>query len=169
MLKKLNDFNEKKLIFIDANIFLYHAFNFGDACVDFLQKVESGFIKAATSSLVLEEVFFKLLLQSASNFIEKVTVDNLKNALQNDTVKQQILKPVGEYRKYIRILKDTGMTIFELKGEDILLAIDKTEANGLIIADAAHLVIMQKRGIVHLASADNDFLSVTDIIQWSPL
>jgi predicted nucleic acid-binding protein len=91
MLKKLNDFNERKLIFIDANIFLYHAFNFGDACVDFLQKVESGLIKAATSSLVLEEVFFKLLLQSASNFIEKVTVDKLKNALRNDTVKQQIL------------------------------------------------------------------------------
>jgi predicted nucleic acid-binding protein len=66
-------------------------------------------------------------------------------------------------------LKDAGMTIFELKGEDILLAIDKTEANGLIIADAAHLVIMQKKGIVHLASADNYFLSVTDIIQWSPL
>jgi predicted nucleic acid-binding protein len=168
MPKRLDEFSAKQPIFIDANIFLSHAFDVNSACVDFLQKVESSSVKAVTSSLVLEEVFFKLLMQSASNFVEKATVDKLKSAMRNDTNKQQIFKPVREYGKYIRILKDAGMTILALKGEDMMLAIDKAETHNLIIADAAHLAVMEQKGIVHIASADGDFAAIPTITQWSP-
>jgi predicted nucleic acid-binding protein len=120
MVRNLNDFREKELIFIDANIFLYHAFNSNDDAVSFLQKVESSSFKASTSSLVLEEVFFKLLMQSASNFIEKVTVDKVKSALKDETRRGSILGPLIEYGKYIGVLRDAGMKVFNLTGEDVL-------------------------------------------------
>ena len=56
MLKRINDFSGKAPIFIDANIFLHHAFNTNQNSVEFLKKVESSGLKGYTSALVLEEV-----------------------------------------------------------------------------------------------------------------
>jgi predicted nucleic acid-binding protein len=168
MVRNLKDFEERKPIFIDANIFLYHAFNTNSDAIDFLQRVESSSLKASTSSLALEEVFFKLLMQSASNSIEKVTVKKVKNILRDDTRREAILKPLVEYGKYIGILRDAGMTVLELKGEDILAAIDASGQHNLVVADAAHLAVMRRKKIDQLASADGDFSTVPDITLWSP-
>jgi predicted nucleic acid-binding protein len=168
MVRSLNDFGEKRPIFIDANIFLYHAFNTNNDAVDFLQKVESSSFKASTSSLVLEEVFFKLLMQSASNFIEKVTVEKVKSVLRDDTRREAILKPLAEYRKYIEILEDAGMKVFDLMGKDVLAATEASGRHNLLVADAAHLAVMERKKIDHLASGDRDFAVVPDITVWSP-
>ncbi|GFP25587.1 hypothetical protein HKBW3S43_01177 [Candidatus Hakubella thermalkaliphila] len=74
MPKNLKDFRGKEPIFIDANIFLHHAFDVNPVSVEFLKKVESFDLKAYTSALVIEEVTFKLIMQSASNFLDKVTL-----------------------------------------------------------------------------------------------
>ena len=57
MRNNLNGFTGRDQIFIDANIFLHHAFNVNDVSVQFLSRVEAQDIRAATSALVLEEVF----------------------------------------------------------------------------------------------------------------
>lgn len=74
MQKNLKDFKGKEGIFIDANIFLHHAFDMNPISVEFLKTVESFNLKAFTSALVIEEVMFKLVMQSASNFLGKVTL-----------------------------------------------------------------------------------------------
>jgi predicted nucleic acid-binding protein len=168
MVRSLNDFGEKKPIFIDANIFLYHAFNTNNDAVNFLKKVEASSFKASTSSLVLEEVFFKLLMQSASNFIERVTVEKVKSALRDDTRRASILRPLVEYKKYIGILGDAGMKVFDLTGQDVLEAIEASGRHNLLVADAAHLAVMKRKQIDHLASGDSDFSTVPDITLWSP-
>ena len=111
MEKKLKEFNEKEAIFIDANIFLHHAFDVNPISVQFLKKVESSNTKAYTSALVIEEVMFKLILQSASNFFGKMTLDDVKGLLKNSKYKEKIFKPVIEYRGYIDILKDFGLGV----------------------------------------------------------
>ena len=77
MQKNLNEFNGKEAIFIDANIFLHHAFDANSISVEFLKKVESFNIRAYTSALVIEEVTFKLTMQSASNFLNVLCQDIL--------------------------------------------------------------------------------------------
>jgi predicted nucleic acid-binding protein len=168
MVRNLNDFREKELIFIDANIFLYHAFNTNDDAISFLQKVESSSYKASTSSLVLEEVFFKLLMQSSSNFMEKVTVEKVKSLLRDDTRREAILRPLAEYRKYIGILRDAGMKVFDLSRGDILAAVGVSRTHHLMVADAAHLAVIKRKNINHLASGDWDFAAVPEITVWSP-
>ncbi|GFP19953.1 hypothetical protein HKBW3S03_01457, partial [Candidatus Hakubella thermalkaliphila] len=51
MPKNLKDFRGKEPIFIDANIFLHHAFDVNPVSVEFLKKVESFDLKAYTSAL----------------------------------------------------------------------------------------------------------------------
>lgn len=50
----------------------------------------------------------------------------------------------------------------------MIKAVQKAKTYGLITADAAHLAVMERKGIQHIATADNDFVSVPDITVWSP-
>lgn len=168
MQRNLKDFDRKDTIFIDANIFLHHAFNINPVSIEFLKRVESFNFKVCTSSLVLEEVSFKLLLQSASNFLERVTMQNVKKLLKDNKKRKYVLNPVEEYMKYIKLLSTSGLIIIDLKASDIIEAIQKAKSYGLITADAAHLAIMQRRGINHIATEDNDFKAVPGITIWSP-
>jgi len=58
--------------------------------------------------MVIEEVMFKLIMQSASNFLDKVTLQGVKDLLRGSN-RGKIFKPVIEYRSYIDVLKDFGL------------------------------------------------------------
>ena len=168
MRKNLKDFKGKEAIFIDANIFLHHAFDMNPASVEFLKSVESSNLKAYTSALVIEEVTFKLIMQSASNFLEKVTLQNVKVLLKDAKTKEKVFKPIIEYRGYLDTLKDFGLVVLDLTDKDMAAAIQKAKAYGLIAADAAHLAVMERKDIVHMASSDSDFQVANHITLWLP-
>lgn len=169
MPKNLKDFQEDDSVFIDANIFLHHAFGTNAVSTGFLKKVETEQRKAYTSALVLEEVAFKLVMQSASNFVEKINLDKLKSLLGDKKNRKKVLDPVEKYMGYIDILRDMGLRVIDLTGKDITLSVEKAKAHGLITADAAHLAVMERKGIKHIASSDGDFGAVEHITLWSPV
>lgn len=169
MPRSLKDFPGEAPVFIDANIFLHHAFGSNDASTVFLKRIETENIKAYTSALVLEEVAFKLVMQSASNFVEKINLDKLKRFLADAGSREKALDPVKKYMGYIRTLRDMGLKIVDLTAGDITVAIEKAAAHGLITADGAHLAVMERKGIKHIASSDQDFGTMEDITLWSPL
>lgn len=98
MRRNLKDFAGKAPIFIDANIFLHHAFGTNITSIEFLKKVESLNMKAYTSTLVLEEIVFKLIMQSASNFIERVALDTVKQFLKDSKNREKVFSPVEKYK-----------------------------------------------------------------------
>ncbi|GFP24421.1 hypothetical protein HKBW3S09_01888, partial [Candidatus Hakubella thermalkaliphila] len=144
MPKNLKDFRGKEPIFIDANIFLHHAFDVNPVSVEFLKKVESFDLKAYTSALVIEEVTFKLIMQSASNFLDKVTLQNVKALLKDTESREKVFRPVEEYRGYINSLKDFGLRILDLTDKDMTAVVQKAKTYGLLTADAAHLAVMER-------------------------
>jgi Predicted nucleic acid-binding protein, contains PIN domain len=169
MQKNLKDFKGKEAIFIDANIFLHHAFDANVISVEFLKKVESSNLKAYTSALVMEEVIFKLIMQSASNFLDRVTLQSVKLLLKDPKNREKVFKPVVEYREYIDMLKDFGLTVLDLTDKDTAVAIQKAKTYGLITADAAHIAVMERKKITNLSSSDGDFKGVDNITLWSPV
>jgi predicted nucleic acid-binding protein len=169
MPRSLKDFHGEAAVFIDANIFLHHAFGSNDASMEFLKRVETENIRAYTSALVMEEVAFKLVMQSASNFVEKINLDKLKRYLTDSGNRGKALGPVKKYMGYIQVLRDMGLKIVDLTGGDITVAIEKAATNGLITADGAHLSVMERKGIKHIASSDQDFGTMEDITLWSPM
>ena len=168
MQKSLNDFKGKEAIFIDANIFLHHAFDTNIVSVEFLKKVEISNIKAFTSALIIEEVTFKLVMQSASNFLNKVTLQSVKPLLRDTKIRDKVFKPILDYRRYIDTLKDFGLIVLDLTDKDMITALQKTKKYGLITADAAHIAVMERKGITHMASSDSDFKGIDEITLWTP-
>lgn len=168
MLKNLRDFESGSHIFIDATIFLHHAFDTNPVSVEFLNRIELSNIKAYTSALVLEEVSYKIMMQSASNYLERVTVQHVKKFLENPKNRGKVLSPLIEYMDYIDKLQEAGMTVIDLKGSDIKQAAHHAKDNGLITADAAHIAVMFRKSIHNIATEDSDFVSVANITVWSP-
>src|SRR4030042_4123632 len=146
MQKNLKDFRGKESIFIDANIFLHHAFDMNPISVEFLKTVESFNLKAFTSALVIEEVMFKLIIQSASNFLGKVTLQDIKSFLKDSRNREKVFKPVAEYREYIDTLKDFGLAGRDLTDKDMALALEKAKTYCLIMAEAGAFCVLGGKG-----------------------
>ncbi len=168
MQKNLRDFEGKSTVFIDANIFLHHAFDANPVSVEFLNRVELSNIKACTSALVLEEVSCKIMMQSASNYLERVTVQHVKKLLENPKNREKVLTPLIGYMDYLDKLQEAGMLVIDLKAADMKQAARYAKDHGLITADAAHLAVMLRKSIHHMATEDSDFSTVPDITVWSP-
>ncbi|MDA8172882.1 MAG: PIN domain-containing protein [Nitrospiraceae bacterium] len=168
MQKNLRDFEGKSTVFIDATIFLHHAFDANPVSVEFLNRVELSNIKACTSALVLEEVSCKIMMQSASNYLERVTVQHVKKLLENPKNREKVLTPLIGYINYLDKLQEAGMLVIDLKAADMKQAARYAKDHGLITADAAHLAVMLRKSIHHMATEDSDFSTVPDITVWSP-
>ena len=168
MQKDLRDFEGSSPVFLDATIFLHHAFDTNPVSVEFLNRIELSSIKAYTSALVLEEVSYKIMVQSASNYLERVTVRHVKKYLENPRNRRKVLSPLIEYMDYIDKLQEAGMSVIDLKGGDMKQAAHLAKENGLITADAAHLAVMSRKSINHIATEDSDFAAVPNIAVWSP-
>ena len=166
--ESLDKFPVKGQIFVDANIFLHHAFDLNESSVRFLQRIERGEVKAYTSLLVLEEVFFKLLVQQSSNLLSKVTLEKVKTLLKDKKARKKIFSPLFRYLKYLDILKTGGLKVIGLVEEDVERAIYIAGQWGLLTADALHLAVMERKEIINLASADSDFEVIKGITLWKP-
>jgi predicted nucleic acid-binding protein len=166
--KKLIDLPKGSTVFIDTNIFLHHAFDINRASIEFLKRVEKGVVKAHTSALVVEELLFKLLMQRASNFLERVSVEKVKTLLKDEVKREKIFESIVQYLQYMDTLKKLGLKILEIGDKDSNMAIHLAKQWGMITADAFHLAVMQRKGIVHLVSDDSDYENVEDITLWRP-
>jgi predicted nucleic acid-binding protein len=60
------------------------------------------------------------------------------------------------------------MRIVEVTGTNMLAAADVGAEAGLLITDAAHVAVMQERGIRNLATADTDLFNIEGITAWAP-
>jgi predicted nucleic acid-binding protein len=118
--------------------------------------------------LVLEEVFFKLLMQQASNFLKRVSVEKVKAFLKVERNREKIFGPIFQYLRYIDTLQNLGLKVLEITEKDLDIAIHLARKWGIITADAFHLAVMQRKGIVHLVSDDSDFERARDIKLWRP-
>lgn len=163
MLKNLRDFDGNSPVFIDATIFLHHAFDINPVSVEFLNRIEISNIKAFTSALVLEEVSYKIMMQSASNYLERVTVQHVKKLLESPKNRGKVLSPLVDYMDYIDKLQEAGLGVIDLKGADMKQAVRHAKDHGLITADAAHLAVMFRKAIHHIATQDSDFAAVPNI------
>ncbi|MHB8118511.1 MAG: type II toxin-antitoxin system VapC family toxin [Methanothrix sp.] len=96
-------------MFIDANIFTYlltgHPI-YGRNCQWLLEKVESGDLEAFISPLVIDEVSYVLMVQTARKTGVSQDAKSIKRAMLADW--QECLAPVGKFYDYLDLLISTG-------------------------------------------------------------
>lgn len=172
MANTLDAFHLADPIFVDANIFLFHAFahpQHGDAARRFLERVELAQVNAVTSVLVENEVLFKILFQEAASRLERPIIWNVRRALRDDPAfREQVYRPARQYLRYIKALAGKGLALVDVTVDQMQHAVDLGRQLGLLITDATHVATWQAHNIVHVATDDEDLWQVPGVTAWGP-
>lgn len=167
MAKPLADIPKGKSVFLDANIFHFYLrgpSSLQRACILLLERIERKDIGGYTSTLVLDEIIYKILLK-------KIEEKHKKNPL---TVLQKNPKEIGAHSPEIRkavdiILGIEGLTVLAVEIHHVEEAIEFMQRYSILPRDAIHLSVMRAMECGDLVSADSDFDRVADLNRWSPL
>ncbi len=162
---RLSEIPHGEKVFIDANIFLYSAFDhptFGEPCKAFLDKADEGKVTGYSSELVVNEVFHKLTIAEAAS---KLGVDAKKAAA---TIKRRP-EVLGDLeRTWVEMELINSMGISVLSGIPFPRFVELSRQHLLMAADAAHLATMEASGIDSIATKDRDFERVRGLKIWKP-
>lgn len=155
-------------IFIDANIFLYKIFDhwrYAERCGALLKDVNSGKISAASSIIVLNEVFHRVMI---AEVVEKQGL-NPRHAVSYLKENPDEIRNLSAARSAIEEIEQIENLKIEEVGIDIMIqSLDCSRRYCLLSSDAIHLATMQKVGITALASNDRDFERVEWLGLWKP-
>lgn len=163
---KVSEFPEGEEVFIDANLFIFHAWGdseYGEASTQLLERVERGEINAVTNVLVLNEVGFKILMAELSNYSEKFNIWIARKLLKSKKVAEKAYRPVKKYISYLK-----GLERLEVVGITPRIAFSSVEFGeryGLLPTDSFHLATMKELGIKFIATDDSNFKRV----EWAVL
>jgi predicted nucleic acid-binding protein len=171
-LNALDDFHSTDLIFLDANIFLHHAFadpDHGETARHFLERVETAQIKALTSALVVNEVLFKMVLQEAAGHIPNPTAWIVRRFIRDDkSLRKIIYRPAKLYSDYIRALSEEGLILVDITIAQTQQAVEIGEKFGLLMTDATHIACCQNNSVLHIATDNQDLWHIPGMTAWVP-
>ncbi len=123
-----------------------------------MERIENGEITAITSTLVLNELMFKILMAELSNYSQKLNIWVAKKLLKNEEIRAKVYESVEEYINYLKYLEN--LDIVEITPRISFLSIELGSKYGLLTSDAYHLACMKEHEIKSIATDDTDFKKV---------
>ncbi|MHB8565542.1 MAG: type II toxin-antitoxin system VapC family toxin [Nitrososphaerales archaeon] len=167
MARHLSKLPKGKSVFLDANIFHFYLRGpeeLRKTCVSLLERIDKGENIGFTSSLVLDEVMYKILLK-------RIEDKHQKNPL---SVIQKSFEEIGaqspEVRKALNVIVGIqSLNVLSVERYHLEISVDYMEKYSVLPRDAIHLSVMKSIGCTDMASADGDFDRVSDINRWTPL
>ena len=157
-------------VFIDANIFTYlltgHP-TYGRSCQKLLEKVEQGTIEAFISPLVIDEVSYVLMVQTARRTGSPNDARSIKKAMLYAW--QDCLVPVREFHGYLDVLISKGhLKVLSLDYSISKIALECASEYRLLPRDALHTACCKAFGVKEMATNDADFERVGFLNLWKP-
>lgn len=161
---KLNDLAPGDVVFIDANIFIYHFTGASLECKEFLKGCEEGEWKSYTSHMVLAEVCHRLMA------LEAVKTSTLQSKPPSAELqkKPHLVKKLSEY--YIQMTHILSWNIEVPSPPENLIVKSQLYRSqyGLLTNDSFIPVYMEAVGTKNLASADRIFENISRLSLYSP-
>ena len=168
----LADFSEEGPIFVDANVFIYHLLDhpsFGEHCTAFLEKIESGRVLAYTSSLVIDEVYYAILISKGTEILQTKQIKVVQRRLKTDRELVELCyNEVLVFQNYLDALEERSLVIADVTSKTLRGSIEIAKRHLLLPRDAVHLSTCKEFGIRHIASNDADFERVDFVSLWRP-
>lgn len=153
--------------FVDSNI-LYYCFvetpPHSEICRELLGRVQAGNLIAFTNMRSLQDCAHKSMLAEVSNR------SGHSRAGIVGWLKQQP-ESLAELPRTAEIgdrLMKLSLNLIPTELADLANAIDVAQAHQLLLGDATIVAEMQRHGLVHLATNDDDFDRVPGITVWKP-
>lgn len=153
-------------LFVDANILAYAVVEhqeFTPPCRDLLHRIELGRIAASTASFAIADALHKIMLAETRLRLSELV--NVGRHLQNhpETVKSLVFA-----RQSAQFFAGLPLELLPLDKSSLVEAMEISGRYGLLTNDSRILTLMQRHGISHLATNDDDFDQVPGITVWKP-
>ncbi len=168
---KLAEYEAEERIFIDANIFIFHANDdatFGDSCTAFLNRIEEGEILGVVTPAVVDEVLFKILIGEATKEIGKASLWEVRKRMKDKSFSKKAYTKVKTYWEYVQDLHATGLDILAIDDNILEESVRIGEVYGLLTTDSIHVATCISNKISNIASGDADFKRIKELNVFVP-
>jgi predicted nucleic acid-binding protein len=155
----LAELEEGSLVFVDANIFVYHFVAASSECTALLRRCETGEVQGSTSALVLAEVCHRLMMIEAVE-TRLVTAGNVARKLSR---RPDVVRRLAVHEASIQAIPSMGIAIIAVTEATVLLGLRHQRRYGLLTNDSLIVASMQQRGVRFLATADRRLASVDEV------
>lgn len=153
--------------FVDANIFHYAlvpTFDTSPACLALSDRAIGGLVTVSVSLQVLADAMHKAMTSEAARLAGRDRTGIVGYLKRHPELITQLV----EWPQAIERLRTVPMQILPADTELLREATRVAQAHGLLTNDAIIVALMQRHGIIHLATNDDDFDRVPGITVWKP-
>lgn len=154
-------------VFLDSTIFHYAFVNFPGAtpqCVDLLERVAKKELAALMTVPVLSDAVHKVMCSEAKERFNQ-SRGGLVNWLKANPNRVRELTAATEA---LRLVEAMPIALVSVDLAAVIDAQRVVREYGLLASDALIVAMMQRQGITHLATNDDDFDSVAGLTVWKP-
>ncbi len=146
-------------VFVDATVFVHHFSGSSLACRRFLERCESGQLKAVTSAVALVEVSHRLMmLEAVSRGL--VSSGNVAKKLRK---KPGVVKKLSTYHENVQKIPLMGVKVVPLDLKILWRASEFRFKFGLMMIDSLMASTALEAGLEVMATADQDFRKVREL------
>ena len=153
--------------FLDSNI-LYYALiptpPISAGCLALLNRIVAGRVQAAVSVPVLSDVMHKVMISEVASLTGRDRAGLIGYLGKHPEI-------IGNLTQYPQVPSRLGLiplTVLPLDQQILLDASRLAVQHRLLTNDALIVALMQRDGLVHLVTNDDDFDSVTGLTVWKP-
>lgn len=152
------------LVFLDANIFLYHILGASPACTELFLRIKRRDVRGITSTAVLSEVLHHVMLAEIGER-HPVTVGGALRLLRRHP---ELIATLFKAQTLIHDIPTWRIRILPLRWSEMQLATELSRQYHLLTTDALIVATMRTHRIMHLVSNDRDFSQIPGLTLWRP-
>lgn len=153
--------------FLDANI-LYYALvptpGVSQHCLALLDRIIAGRVSASVSVPVLSDAIHKVMTSEAAQHTGRDRAGIVGYLAKHP----EVIKGLVEYPQAMQRLGIVPKAILPVDDQLLGSASGLAVQHGLLTNDALIMALMQRHGLSHLATNDDDFDSVPGMTVWKP-
>jgi predicted nucleic acid-binding protein len=161
----LTEIQSGSVVFVDANIFIYHLTGRSDDCSAFLMRIESGDVRGFTGQVGVLEVAHRLMMLEAAERGSPVT----RNPAARLAKQPKFVQGLSKYYFAVLTIPRLGVEVLPLPRDFLTASQEFRQGYGLLVNDSLVPMHMRQAGLSILASADAAFDRIPEITRFTPV
>ena len=160
----LNDLRRGALVFIDANVFVYHFSGVSAECKALLKRIERKEVRGVTGAHIVLEVLHRLMtIEALSRGL--ITPGQPAKKLKHHP---EVIKHLSDYSKCVDDIRALGIRVYPVTMKQIKRSEAIRSAYGMITNDSITAAMLSSYGAKKLATLDSDLSRIPGLMLCQP-
>jgi predicted nucleic acid-binding protein len=164
----LTDIPDGVVCYLDATIFYYHLVDtppLSDDCSDLPTRIARGRVQGVTSSVAIAEATHKVML---ADVVQRHGV-NHRGLIARLKRHPELLDGLTHHSQVAATVRSLGLPVETITLELLARGAALSSQKRLLTNDALTLAVMEKLGVITLATNDDDFDTIDGMTVYKPI